>query len=1062
MSQNHYHAFLCHNGADKPSVEALAQELEKRGLACWLDKWNLIPGDPWQPALEAALGQCDTCVIFFGPNGLGPWHNEEMRLAIHRRASSSERKLRVLPVILPGGQRARESDVPGFLQGTLWVDFRQAVDEEDALHRLVCGIKGIPPGRGPGATISTGDCPYVGLRTFQPDDAPLYFGRTAKVQELVGRLGSNFGSPKEERFLALIGASGSGKSSLALAGLIPALRRAELPGSDEWLVVRCRPGARPWENLQIALSNNQQISPHLAALPTLISRPEDGERRLHLTAQLALHEQPESSRLFLFVDQFEETFSLCRDEAVRRQFIDNILYAAGVAGGRTIVVLTMRADFYGECANYPGLRAAISDHQSLIGSLSEQELHDAIESPAQLAGGELEPGLMELLLADMKSQAGALPFLEHALFKLWERRDGRRLSAKAYMEMGSLGGALDLHAEEFFIRSLTSEEQALCRQVLLDLVHPGQNAADTKKRVSIEEVAPTDAARAMLKRLADARLVTTSSADQSEPAQAELAHEALISGWRRLSGWIIENRDRSRLKERLLDSAHEWERSGKAEDFLYRGAQLAAAEENFDPGVESLPRLGREFLDASIAARQDEQEARHLQQRREIEAAQRLARAEAERAAEAENRAEEQNRAAFKLRRRAYVAGTAAVAALILLVLSGVMWRTARKQAQIANRQRLAAESSGRQANDARNQADGLINFMLTDLQNKLKPIGRLDVLDDVARRASEYLAGLPKELVTPSRLRQQSWMLNNLGNVLRAQGKLDEALKVYQQDLTIAKRLSDQDKPDAGLQGDVLIGYVKVGDVLQSQGRLQEGEDAYQQGLTIAKRLTGQDRSNAIWLRDLSMSYQRIGDVLVAQGKLPEALDVYQQSLEIEQKLTSARQMADQDKSKAGWQRDLSVSYVKVGDVLTTQGKLPEALDVYQQSLAIAKRLAEQDNLNAVWQRDLSVSEERVGDVLKAQGKLPEAQDVYEQSLDIRQRLADRDGSNTGWQRDLSVSNEKIGDVLKAEGKFPEALGSYQQSLIITKRLAEQDKSNADWQRDLLLLLGKVANVTE
>src|SRR6266404_8138450 len=171
--QEHYHAFLSHNGADKPLVEALANELENRRISCWLDKWNLVPGDPWLPAIEKALGQCDTCVVFFGPRGLGPWHNEEMQLAIQRRVNSRERKLRVLPVILPGGQRAKESEVPGFLQGTTWVEFRQSLDEGDALHRLFCGIKGIPPGRRLGTTVLEGECPYLGLKTFQPEDAPL-------------------------------------------------------------------------------------------------------------------------------------------------------------------------------------------------------------------------------------------------------------------------------------------------------------------------------------------------------------------------------------------------------------------------------------------------------------------------------------------------------------------------------------------------------------------------------------------------------------------------------------------------------------------------------------------------------------------------------------------------------------------------------------------------------------------------------------------------------------------------------------------------------------------------
>jgi hypothetical protein len=166
---------------------------------------------------------------------------------------------------------------------------------------------------------------------------------------------------------------------------------------------------------------------------------------------------------------------------------------------------------------------------------------------------------MELLLTDMKGQAGALPFLEHGLFKLWEMRDGRRLTAKAYTEMGRLGGALDAHAEEFF-KTLSVEEQSLCRQVLVDPVRPGEGAADTKKRASLDDVAPTDAVRAVLKRLADARLVTTDRDDRHEAAQAELAHEALISGWRRLGEW-----GEPKPREKSAQGASAWLRTRTAE-----------------------------------------------------------------------------------------------------------------------------------------------------------------------------------------------------------------------------------------------------------------------------------------------------------------------------------------------------------------------------------------------------------------------------------------------------------------------------------------------------------------
>jgi class 3 adenylate cyclase/tetratricopeptide (TPR) repeat protein len=321
---------------------------------------------------------------------------------------------------------------------------------------------------------------------------------------------------------------------------------------------------------------------------------------------------------------------------------------------------------------------------------------------------------------------------------------------------------------------------------------------------------------------------------------------------------------------------------------------------------------------------------------------------------------------------------------------------SAEEQARIAETRRLAAQTSEKKANDAREQADGLINFMLHDLRDKLKPIGRLDVLDDVAKKAKEYLNSLPKELVTASRLAQQATMLDNLG------------------------------------------------DVLVSQGKLQDAMDAYRRAMEISKRLAEQDKSHSDWQRGLSVSYGRIGDVLVAQGKLQKALEVYQQSLKIGQTL------AEQDRTKSGWQRDLSVSYIEVGDVLMAQGKLQEALEAYQQSLKIRQTLAEQDKTNSGWQWDFSVSYERIGDVLVAQGKLQEALEAYQQSLKIGQTLAEQDKTNSDWQWDLSVSYNEVGDVLEAQGKLQEALEACQRSLKIQQTLAEQDTTNSGWQRDL------------
>ncbi len=248
MDKPAFDVFLSHNSADKPAVEELARRLTKNNIRPWLDRWNLIPGEPWQEALEHALDDCAACAVIIGPAGVGPWQNEEMRAAISRRVD--ERSFRVIPVVLPGGQRERRSRLPIFLVQTTWVEFRRTLDDEDAFHRLLCGIRGIEPGVGAEPATYQGISPYRGLQVFQPEHAPFFFGRAALTEWLLHDLRPRPGSPLENRFLAIVGASGSGKSSLVRAGLIPALTRGELKDSADWPPVVCRPGWIPWRAWQ--------------------------------------------------------------------------------------------------------------------------------------------------------------------------------------------------------------------------------------------------------------------------------------------------------------------------------------------------------------------------------------------------------------------------------------------------------------------------------------------------------------------------------------------------------------------------------------------------------------------------------------------------------------------------------------------------------------------------------------------------------------------------------------------------------------------------------------------
>jgi hypothetical protein len=664
-----FHVFLSHSSADKPAVEELARRLAKEGIQAWLDKWNLIPGDPWQPALEKALADSETCAVFVGPSGFGPWQNEEMRAAIDRRVRDSGRRFRVIPVLLPGAERAERSSLPTFLVATTWVEFRDSLDDQYAFHRLMCGIQGIEPGAGPGQAIYEGQCPYRGLRVFDVDDTAFFFGREALVQWLLNELRPATEGQQVNRFLAIVGSSGSGKSSVARAGLVAALKRDAIPSSSRWPVAICRPGPDPIESLAVALSKAVNISQGASALTDLIAEFQKNEKILHLIARQSLPDNAPDVRLVVFVDQFEEIFTLCDKDELRHALVTNLLYAAKVAQGQTLVILTMRADFYGKCAANVELAAAMSDHNFLVGPMTDDELRRAIERPTQLVGCEFDAGLVDLLVQDVRHQPGALPLLQHALLELWNKREGRRLTVEAYQEIGKLEGALQRRADDT-LKAFSQDERELCRRTFLRLTQPGEGTEDTKRRASMQELlswsGQSAAEEQIIQRLADASLLTTEGDPSQKDAFVEVAHEALIKNWPQLRTWIDADRAGLHTRTRLTEAARDWKNSDRDPAYLYSGGRLLIAEEWAGSHAGELSSDEAEFLRYS----------RETQEQRQAD-----------------------ELAAAKLRRRAIAAAGAAVAAVILVIILSVMWRrsesaTAEAKVQTANAQRNLADAS--------------------------------------------------------------------------------------------------------------------------------------------------------------------------------------------------------------------------------------------------------------------------------------------------------------------------------------------------------------------------------
>ena len=278
----------------------------------------------------------------------------------------------------------------------------------------------------PSADSSGATCPYRGLQPFDSEHSEFYFGRDRDIQRLVESLKSN-------RFLSVLGPSGSGKSSLVRAGLVPALQNGILPGSHEWPIQVFTPTADPLTQLaaQFVLLGSQ------VTMQDTLDRMSADPRTLHLAATLAMAHRPPAAHVVWAVDQFEEVFTLCRNESHRAQFIANLLHASAPEG-RSVIVITLRADFYQRCAAYTDLAARVAANQFLVSPMDAEGLRQAIEEPARLAGLEFEEGLVETIVEDVAGQPGALPLLEHSLLELWKRRRARMLTLEGYRESGGV------------------------------------------------------------------------------------------------------------------------------------------------------------------------------------------------------------------------------------------------------------------------------------------------------------------------------------------------------------------------------------------------------------------------------------------------------------------------------------------------------------------------------------------------------------------------------------------------------------------------------------------------
>ncbi len=442
--------------------------------------------------------------------------------------------------------------------------------------------------------------PYKGLLAFQSADNQDFFGRENLTTKLIDRLKE---TGDYNRFLAIVGPSGSGKSSLVRAGVIPALWRGDLPGAEKWFVVDMLPGSHTFDELEVALT--RVAANHTGTLNEQLRRDNRGLIR---AAGLILPN--DGTELMVVIDQFEEMFTLVTDETERFQFLDLIYSAVVEVRSRVRIIITLRADFYDRPLHYPQFGELVRTRLETIMPLSSEELDRAISRPAERVGVTLEPGLVSTIIGDVNYQPGVLPLLQYALTELFEKREGRIISKVAYQAIGGTIGALAKRAEEVYL-GFETKTQEMIHQIFLRLVTIDENKEPTRRRTTRLELqaltTDIDTQDEIIDTFASYRLLALDIDPSTRHATVEVAHEALLREWERLRSWLNEGREDIKLQRQLAQVALDWEQSQRESSFLLSGTRLATLTKWASESKLVLTENERDYLQESHNEQQRQQ-----------------------------------------------------------------------------------------------------------------------------------------------------------------------------------------------------------------------------------------------------------------------------------------------------------------------------------------------------------------------------------------------------------------------------------------------------------------------
>ena len=884
--------------------------------------------------------------------------------------------------------------------------------------------------------------PFPGLRPFEIEEGDLFFGREGQSEKLLELLAQN-------RMISVVGVSGSGKSSLVLAGLLPYLAGGFLTeAGTRWRSATMRPGADPIGNLARAL-NRPEILGKAAEDTDAELRLEVRLRRsgLGLVEATRLARLPPGENLLVVVDQFEELFRFAG--AVERgddaaAFVKLLLEAAAQSELPIYIVLTLRSDFIGDSARFRDLPEAITNSLFLIPRMTRDQRRAVIEEPVRVGEAEIARRLVNRLLNEAGDSPDQLPILQHALMRAWDHWVARGRSGPVdiedYTAIGGMENALSQHAEEAF-GELGPARQQVAQRLFKSLTEKGPDNREGRRPTRVSAIA--EAAQASVGDVIGVidvfrrpgRSFLTPPARQPLDANStiDISHESLIRGWARLRGWVDEEAESATAYRRLADTAalHAQGKAGLWDDpdlatalaWRARENPTAAWAQRHHPGFDPAMR----FLDAS---------------QRQHDAVK--ARAAARRAAE--------------LRRARWIAAASFAG---VAVVSGIAFYSYREKQRAE-----VAEERATQANSVLNEAKEKLSKSLLAAEAAEERTAEANKVLNAAKESlsKSLLAAEAAEARTVESNKVLSAAKESLSKSLdeaqrqkkMAQAQLRQsisadadrlknpqrALDYYQKALLAAKNMAADDPDNSELQETLTYAYDKIADAYSGQNKYEEALDAHRNSLAVRRTLSKRDTDSAGARQNEAWTLRKIGDMHDRLAKPGEAIAAYEESRVILQALL-ARWPNDTDL----W-NDQSYTHENLGSAYLKQNNLEAALDAYRADLEVNLTLVKLEPKKASRRKDVAWTHRKMGAIREKQKKPAEAAGAYRASAEILAWQAQLTPDDADVQNDLSVSHQQLGDLLFETAAYEDALAAYRNFFASCQTLDKLAPDKTKWKR--------------